>query len=486
MEEDNIKVQSESEDIITNFSETKREPMTSKREPHTAKREPQSIAGVKASEEKPKPKLMNLVMDNVTHSEVSITPRSTAAPPIPTEKQVDMEDLPQEGAEYDYDDCGGDSMQLLPLFDREFEEALEFDPEFVYLKDQIASLLGQAAKFEPGAIRSQWEAQAQFSKDALLKLCRLRFGDERTDNYKPRLERIWRETSEVARRLSVTSVRGLFFKFFDISNDGDITAEDFKSIALMIMPDIEPYAIDETFRFIDTSNRGAFTPIEIQTFLDKQWGGRARKFRKAVIEYMSTHSIQETHEALEPKLKRAPEINLDTNSFEEEDLNIEDTELFGQNLLEKMRQLRQDMDNRRLSTAFDDGYDDEDDVRKQMQHSSLSSLEAIKETEFLSTDTEDTDMSNLSQSKQSDHATLQETNADETYLERNENNEPDEPDIDDLEEGERYGTVNLDAFDSESEELSSLEASPVIKGMHVSKTSASVHEVNFDLESATI
>jgi len=448
MEEDNIKVQSESEDIITNFS-VKREPMTSKREPHTAKREPQTIEGVKASEEKPKPKLMNLVMDNATHSEVSITPRSTIAPPIPTEKQVDMEDLPQEGAEYpdDYDDCGGDSMQLLPLFDREFEEALEFDPEFVYLKDQIASLLGQAAKFEPGAIRSQWEAQAQFSKDALLKLCRLRFGDERTDNYKPRLERIWRETSEVARRLSVTSVRGLFFKFFDISNDGDITAEDFKSIALMIMPDIEPYAIDETFRFIDTSNRGAFTPIEIQTFLDKQWGGRARKFRKAVIEYMSTHSIQETHEALEPKLKRAPEINLDTNSFEEEDLNIEDTELFGQNLLEKMRQLRQDMDNRRLSTAFDDGYEDEDDVRKQMQHSSLSSLE---------------------------------------YLERNENNEPEEPDIDDLEEDERYGTVNLDAFDSESEELSSLEASPVIRGMHVSKTSASVHEVNFDLESATI
>jgi len=487
MEEDNIKVQSESEDIITNFS-VKREPMTSKREPHTAKREPQTIEGVKASEEKPKPKLMNLVMDNATHSEVSITPRSTIAPPIPTEKQVDMEDLPQEGAEYpdDYDDCGGDSMQLLPLFDREFEEALEFDPEFVYLKDQIASLLGQAAKFEPGAIRSQWEAQAQFSKDALLKLCRLRFGDERTDNYKPRLERIWRETSEVARRLSVTSVRGLFFKFFDISNDGDITAEDFKSIALMIMPDIEPYAIDETFRFIDTSNRGAFTPIEIQTFLDKQWGGRARKFRKAVIEYMSTHSIQETHEALEPKLKRAPEINLDTNSFEEEDLNIEDTELFGQNLLEKMRQLRQDMDNRRLSTAFDDGYEDEDDVRKQMQHSSLSSLEAIKETEFLSTDTEDTDMSNLSQSQELNHATLQETNADETYLERNENNEPEEPDIDDLEEDERYGTVNLDAFDSESEELSSLEASPVIRGMHVSKTSASVHEVNFDLESATI
>merc|ERR1719483_909847 len=98
-------------------------------------------------------------------------------------------------------------------------------------------------------------------------------------------------------------------------------------------------------------------------------------------------------------------------------------------------------------------------------------------------------MSNLSQSQELNHATLQETNADETYLqylERNENNEPEEPDIDDLEEDERYGTVNLDAFDSESEELSSLEASPVIRGMHVSKTSASVHEVNFDLESATI
>jgi len=487
LEEDNIKVQSESEDIITNFSE-KREPMTSKREPRTTKREPQTTAGEKASEEKPKPKLMNLVMDNVTHSEVSITPRSTTAPPIPTEKQVDVNDLPQEGAEYDYDDCGGDSMQLLPLFDREFEEALEFDPEFVYLKDQIASLLGQAAKFEPGAIRSQWEAQAQFSKDALLKLCRLRFGDERTDNYKPRLQRIWRETSEVARRLSVTSVRGLFFKFFDISNDGDITAEDFKSIATLIMPEIEPYAIDETFRFIDTSNRGAFTPIEIQTFLDKQWGGRARKFRKAVIEYMSTHSIQETHEALEPKLKRAPEINLnlDTNNFEEEDLDIEDTEQFGQNLLEKMRQLRQDMDNRRLSTAFDEGYEDEDDIRHQMQHNSLSSLEAIKETEFLSTDAEDTDISILSQSQESNLSSLQEINADETYLERSENNEPEEPDIDDLEEGERYGTVNLDAFDSESEEVSSLEASPLISGMHVSKTSASVHEVNFDLESATI
>ena len=55
------------------------------------------------------------------------------------------------------------------------------------------------------------------------------------------------------------------------------------------------------------------------------------------------------------------------SDFEEEDLDIEDTEQFGQNLLEKMRQLRQDMDNRRLSTAFDEGYEDEDDIRHQMQ-----------------------------------------------------------------------------------------------------------------------
>merc|ERR1719471_807556 len=428
--------------------------MTSKREPRTSKREPQSIAGVKASEEKPKPKLMNLVMDNVTHSEVSITPRSTAAPPIPTEKQVDVNDLPQEGAEYDYDDCGGDSMKLLPLIDREFEGALEFDPEFVYLKDLIALRLGQAAKYEPGPIRSQWETQAQFSKDALLKLCRLRFGDERTENYIPRLKRIWRETSEVARRLSVTSVRGLFFKFFDISNDGDITAEDFKSIALMIMPDIEPYAIDETFRFIDTSNRGAFTPIDIQTFLDKQWGGRARKFRQAIIDYMSTHSIQETHEALEPKLKRRPEIDLNTDSnAEDELLGLEDTETFGKELLQKMRQLRKDMDNRRLSTAFDDDVEDTaGDIRIRMQHNPTHSLESLPENTYLERETEKEVQGSM-----------------------------------DFDENDLAGVVR---FDSDSESVSSLEKSqsPELWGRHISRNSGggSVHEVDFDLASATI
>lgn len=471
---------SESEDIITHFAE-KRQPKTSKREPQTAKRQPQTLSAGKSQE---LPKLHSLVMDNRTQSQVSIdlTPRTTAPPPI---EQIDEDlDLPQEGAEYDYDDCGGDSMRLLPLIDRELEEALEFDPEFVYLKDQIASLLGQAAKFEPGAIRSQWEAQAQFSKDALLKLCRLRFGDERTENYKPRMEKIWRETTDIARRLSVTTVRGLFFKFFDISHDGDVTAEEFKSIANLIMPNIEAYMIDETFQFIDTGNRGAFTPIEIQTFLDKQWGGRARKFRQAVIEYMSCHSIQETHEKLASKFKRRPEINLDVDSHEEDELFTEDTEAFGNDLLQKMRQLRRDMDNRRLSTAFDNGLEEEDEIRTQMQNNSLSSLGTVPE-EYLKlgdhTDGLEYDLKGGDHTENVEHDDLQIWGVPEYLDQSGHDDDGTGMELDDL---DCQGVVH---FDSESEELSSLEASPLMTGKHASQLSTgSIREVDFDLSGASI
>jgi hypothetical protein len=70
-------------------------------------------------------------------------------------------------------------------------------------------------------VKEEWLSQAKFSKKKLVNLLKTRFGDQRTNDYMPRLEKLWKETTEKSRRMSIVAgTRGKFFEYFDSSDEG--------------------------------------------------------------------------------------------------------------------------------------------------------------------------------------------------------------------------------------------------------------------------
>jgi len=269
----------------------------------------------------------------------------------------------------------------------------------------------QRHKDDPN-IRS-WNEQVRFSQELLIAALIDDFGASRASPYVNACRQYWHD-HEVMLQGGIYDCPidcEEFFKVFDIEKQGLIMFEEFAVILETINADLaqNEELVNIIFMFLDQTDRDSFNEYDLECFMLKMWGGDVGKFQSEVIKYMAdpqTISTQELQSQIRKKVRQNRsliQINLDDISivhsrqpstislsgelnkmssvddipFDVLQPSSPDTDNLIQDatseLLEKMRQLREDMDSKRVSTAFGTL-----DLSDRKSDSNLSPLEALQ------------------------------------------------------------------------------------------------------------
>jgi len=296
--------------------------------------------------------------------------------------------------------------------DNQINEALEFNSYYVKLREQVANLMEQRQRHKDDPNIRSWNEQVRFSQELLIAALIDDFGASRASPYVNACRQYWHD-HEVMLQGGIYDCPidcEEFFKVFDIEKQGLIMFEEFAVILETINPELaqNEELVNIIFMFLDQTDRDSFNEYDLECFMLKMWGGDVGKFQSEVIKYMADPqpiTIEDLQSQLRKKVRHNRsmiQINLDdisivhsrhpsTISLSRElnklssidDINFDvlqasspDTDVIQDatsELLEKMRQLREDMDSKRVSTAFGtlDLFDRKSD-------NNLSPLEALQ------------------------------------------------------------------------------------------------------------